>query len=104
MGEGRKIFNGHISYAVLRLHRDMGGEVQAMLLSAWKCPVADCVFDTVYTCFSLTSHYFIPTIDSFRVLIKYDLRGRSDKYLAYKRKTKILEKWRFISQDSLIFS
>ncbi len=31
-----------------------------------------------------------------------DLRGRSDKYLAYKWKTKILEKWRFISQHSLL--
>ena len=31
-------------------------------------------------------------------------RGRSDKYLAYKRKTKILEKWRFISQDSLLLA
>ncbi len=30
-----------------------------------------------------------------------ELRGRSDKYLAYKWKTKILEKWRFISQHSL---
>ena len=30
------------------------------------------------------------------------IRGRSDKYLAYKRKTNILEKWRFISQHSLL--
>ncbi len=28
------------------------------------------------------------------------IRGRSDKYLVYKWKTKILEKWRFISQHS----
>ena len=32
------------------------------------------------------------------------IRGRSDKYLAYKRKTKILEKWRFISQHSLLLA
>ena len=32
------------------------------------------------------------------------IRGRSDKHLAYKRKTKILEKWRFISQHSLILA
>jgi len=34
----------------------------------------------------------------------YYIRGRSDKYLAYKRKTKILEKWRFISQHSLLLA
>ncbi|EFN86973.1 Epidermal retinal dehydrogenase 2, partial [Harpegnathos saltator] len=32
------------------------------------------------------------------------LREWSDKYLAYKRKTKILEKWRFISQHSLLLA
>ena len=32
------------------------------------------------------------------------VQGRSDKYLAYKRKTKILEKWRFISQHSLLLA
>ena len=32
------------------------------------------------------------------------VRGRSDKYLAYERKTKILEKWRFISQHSLLLA
>ena len=31
------------------------------------------------------------------------IRERSDKYLAYK-KTKILEKWRFISQHSLLLA
>ncbi len=35
-------------------------------------------------------------------LIYCHLRGRSDKYLAYEWKTKILEKWRFISQQSLL--
>ena len=33
-----------------------------------------------------------------------DIRGRSDKYLVYKRKTKILEKRRFISQHSLLLA
>ena len=32
------------------------------------------------------------------------VRGRSDQYLAYKRKTKILGKWRFISQHSLLLA
>ena len=32
------------------------------------------------------------------------IRGRSDKNLAYRRKTKILEKWRFISQHSLLLA
>ena len=32
------------------------------------------------------------------------IRGWSDKYLAYKRKTKILEKLRFISQHSLLLA
>ncbi len=32
----------------------------------------------------------------------YFIRGWSDEYLAYKWKTKILEKWRFISQHSLL--
>ncbi len=32
----------------------------------------------------------------------YDVRGRSDKYLAYKWKTKILEKWQFISEHNLL--
>jgi len=31
-----------------------------------------------------------------------EIRGWSDKYLASKRKTKILEKWRFISQNNLL--
>ena len=35
---------------------------------------------------------------------KLNIWGRSDKYLAYKRKTKILEKWRFISQHSLLLA
>ena len=32
------------------------------------------------------------------------VRGRSDKYAAYKRKTKILEKWRFISQHNILLA
>ena len=36
------------------------------------------------------------------VVLLCSIRRRSDKYLAYKRKTKILEKWRFISQHSLL--
>ena len=32
------------------------------------------------------------------------VRGRSNKYLAYKGKTKILEKWRFISQHNLLLA
>ena len=32
------------------------------------------------------------------------VRGRSDKYLACKRKTKVLEKWRFISQHSFVLA
>ena len=32
------------------------------------------------------------------------IRGRSDKYLAYKRRMKILKKWRFISQHSLLLA
>ena len=33
-----------------------------------------------------------------------EIRERSDKYLAYKRKTKIFEKWRFIYQRSLLLA
>jgi len=33
-----------------------------------------------------------------------ELRGWSDKYLASKRKTKILEKWQFISQHNLLLA
>ena len=33
-------------------------------------------------------------------MTRIHIRGRSNKYLAYKRKTKILEKWWFISQQS----
>ena len=41
------------------------------------------------------------TTDTKHELFGLDIRGRSDKYLAYKRKTKILEKRHFISQHSL---
>ena len=41
---------------------------------------------------------------SFLSSVTFVIRGRSDKYLAYKRETKILEKWRFISQHSLLLA
>jgi len=42
---------------------------------------------------------------SYRIGIdKWQVRGWSDKYLASKRKTKILEKWRFISQHNLLLA
>ena len=37
-------------------------------------------------------------------IIWHDVRGRSDKYLVHKRNTKNLEKWRFISQHSLLLA
>ena len=42
----------------------------------------------------------------FKPVVKLNLhvRGRSDKYLDHKRKTKILEKWRFISQYNLLLA
>ena len=41
-------------------------------------------------------------LDSSSLFFVEYIRGRSDKYLVHKRKTEILEKWRFISQHSLL--
>ena len=41
---------------------------------------------------------------AIRLSFQHFIRGRPDKYLAYKRKTKILELWRFISQHSLLLA
>ena len=41
----------------------------------------------------------LPNCVLFMVIYAY-IQGWSDLYLAYKRKTKILEKWRFISQHT----
>ena len=45
---------------------------------------------------------FVHAINVWELYI--DLPGRSDKYSAYTRKTKILEKWRFISRQSLVLA
>ena len=44
-------------------------------------------------------HYFLC---QYHQILRSTIRGRSDKFLAYKRKTKILEHSRFISQQSLL--